>query len=76
MTRRDYVMLSSALDKARTRAIGQTQTRGVEYAAQEIGRAIALQNRAFDYPRFLQASGVQTRESEPSSNKDDALPYG
>lgn len=75
MTRRDYVMLSSALYKARARTIGLNQARGVEYAAQEIGRAIALQNRAFDYPRFLQDSGVQTRENKQSSD-NDALPYG
>lgn len=60
MTRRDYVMLSGALNRATSRAIGLDEKRGVRVAAQEVSHAIAEGNRAFDQPRFLRDAGVET----------------
>lgn len=67
MTRQDYLMLSGALRRAHARSVGPSETRGVEYAAQEIGKSISDKNRAFDYPRFITDSDGSTQDLKGGS---------
>jgi hypothetical protein len=58
MTRRDYVMLSSALKRATDRAENADELNGVRAATEEIAGAIAERSSAFDTDQFKHDSGV------------------
>lgn len=58
MTRRDYILLSTALRRAHSQAESPIEAQGVRLAANEIGHAIAQRNLAFNYPQFMRDSGV------------------
>ena len=61
MTRRDYVLLSSALAKANALAFSEERKEGVAIAALEIASAIKVDSsrpNGFDVPRFMRDAGV------------------
>lgn len=61
MTRRDYVLLSAALRRARDADFTSVEFQaGVRWAAAEVARALAEHNPHFDPARFMRDAGVQT----------------
>lgn len=65
MTRRDYIMLSTALRRAMDDArdcvsdAAQNQQLGIESAVREIAHDLAMNNAKFDRMRFLRDAGCQ-----------------
>lgn len=62
MTKRDYVLLSSAMRRALNRAVA-TDQRGVILAARELAHTLAERNPRFETQRFLTDSGVELCEN-------------
>lgn len=66
MTRKDYVMLAEALQRAMTCELGElvnhdSYRRGTIEAVMHIGRALARDNpHGFEHDRFLIAAGVKS----------------
>lgn len=58
MTRRDYILVSGALAKAREGVTDECELDGLDRAAQAVAKDMASQRSQFDVERFLHDSGV------------------
>lgn len=60
MTRKDYILIAAALKRAQETAYTQPHAveAGVTVAAKELADALATDNPAFDWHRFMRAAGA------------------
>lgn len=58
ITRKDYVLLASAIERAHTESLGSDMKEGSSLTAERIADALQADNPRFDRARFLNACGV------------------
>lgn len=55
MSKKDYTLIAKALSSIRTRMWNELTTAVVDDTAREIAHALAADNAAFDFSRFMSA---------------------
>jgi hypothetical protein len=60
MTRKDYILIASALKSARLEAAGKYEYLANSIAARKLANALATDNPRFDRDKFLIASGAHS----------------
>jgi hypothetical protein len=69
MTRKDYILIASALRDARKRAVMPGEKDGIDYAAMTVANHLHLENPRFNQPHFIAVvRGEKDLNSRPSRN--------